>query len=373
MVHIMKMKNIFTIALAYLGVVVGAGFASGKEIEQYYVTFGSQGLWGTILSTLVYGLTGYIALQMGSYYKAQDHHSVLENISPPFISKVFDWILTVTLFLLGLTMIAGGGSNLNQQFGTATWIGSLGVAFAIIIAGYFDVERVTRLIGYLTPLIVVFFIIIPVYSYFTMDLSIAEADVLSDDLIQTLPNWVVSAFNHVSLNFMLVFSMATVMGGNEEDIRSASIGGGLGGSAIGLLQMLGYLAIFLRIEVAGGTAMPLLALAQDMHPLIGLFMAITVYIMIISTAIGMFYPLAQRIYNRVIPKEVFYDRKKFTRILIICVALGFLASFSGFEILVAYVYPVIGYSGFLLMGVLIFAWIRKFKELHKAGRRKTHP
>lgn len=368
----MKIKNILTIALAYLGVVVGAGFASGKEIEQYYVSFGSHGLWGAILSTFIYGLTGYIALQMGSYFKAQDHHSVLKNIAPPFISKLFDWILTLSLFLLGLTMIAGGGSNLNQQFGLATWIGSFMVAIAIILAGYFKVERVTQLIGYLTPLIVVFFIVIPIYSYFTMDLSIADAHVLSSNLIQTLPNWVVSAFNHVSLNFMLVFSMATVMGGNEEDIRAASIGGGMGGMWIGILQILGYLAIFLRIEVAGGTAMPLLALAQDIHPIVGLFMAVTIYIMIISTAIGMFYPLAQRIYNMITPKKSFYSREKFTRILIICVILGFLASFSGFETLVAYVYPAIGYSGFLLMGVLILAWIRKFKEFQKKPHKRHH-
>lgn len=366
----MKIKKSLTIALAYLGVIVGAGFASGKEIEQYYVSFGSQGLWGAVLSTFIYGLTGYIALQMGSFYKAQDHHSVLKNIAPSFISKLFDWILTLTLFLLGLTMIAGGGSNLNQQFGLATWVGSLLAAVIIILAGYFNVEKVTQLIGYLTPLIVVFFIIIPIYSYFTMDLSLAEVNLLSSDLVQTLPNWVVSAFNHVSLNFMLVFSMATVMGGNEEDIRTASIGGGMGGIWTGLLQLLGYLAIFLRIEVAGGTAMPLLALAQDMHPIVGLFMAVTIYIMIISTAIGMFYPLAQRIYNMITPKESFYSRKKFTYILIVCVLLGFLASFSGFEVLVAYVYPVIGYSGFILMGVLLFAWIRKFKDYHTKSENR---
>lgn len=116
--------------------------------------------------------------------------------------------------------------------------------------------------------------------------------------------------------------------------------------------------------------MPLLALAQDMHPIVGLFMAVTIYIMIISTAIGMFYPLAQRIYNMITPKESFYSRKKFTYILIVCVLLGFLASFSGFEVLVAYVYPVIGYSGFILMGVLLFAWIRNFKDYHTKSENR---
>ncbi len=365
-----KTHQILTIALAYLGTVVGAGFASGKEIEQYYVAFGINGFWGTLLSTLVYALTGYVALQLGSYYRALDHHDVLKNISAPWLSKTLDVISTLTLFALGFTMIAGGGSNLQQQFNISPWIGSLVIAIAILVAGYFDIDRVTQIIGYLTPFIVVFFLVTPFYSFFSSDLTLSQADQIAQQLPQALPHWTISAFNHVSLNFMLVFSMATVMGGNEEDIQVASLGGGLGGAWIGLLQLLGYLAIFLKVDIAGGTAMPLLALANDIHPLFGFLMSITIYVMILSTGIAMFFPLAQRLYNVFYGSRAFYDRKHFALILIFSVLAGFIFSFAGFESLVAYVYPLIGYSGFLLMFILIFAWLKRRSDISREQQNR---
>ena len=36
--------------MAFIGVVVGAGFASGQEAMQFFVAFGKWGLWGIALA-----------------------------------------------------------------------------------------------------------------------------------------------------------------------------------------------------------------------------------------------------------------------------------------------------------------------------------
>lgn len=40
-------KKTVTIALAFVGLLVGAGFASGQEVVQYFISFGTMGLWGS--------------------------------------------------------------------------------------------------------------------------------------------------------------------------------------------------------------------------------------------------------------------------------------------------------------------------------------
>lgn len=46
-------KRVFNIALAYVGVVIGAGLSSGQDLMQYFVGFGKQGIIGTIVLGIV--------------------------------------------------------------------------------------------------------------------------------------------------------------------------------------------------------------------------------------------------------------------------------------------------------------------------------
>ena len=42
-------KRILNIALAYVGVVIGAGLSSGQDLMQYFVSFGKLGIFGTVV------------------------------------------------------------------------------------------------------------------------------------------------------------------------------------------------------------------------------------------------------------------------------------------------------------------------------------
>lgn len=46
-------KRIFNIALAYVGVVIGAGLSSGQNLMQYFVGFGKWGIIGTIVLGII--------------------------------------------------------------------------------------------------------------------------------------------------------------------------------------------------------------------------------------------------------------------------------------------------------------------------------
>ena len=52
------MKKIFQIGSAFIGIIVGAGFASGQEILQYFTSFGHLGTVAAILATALFAYLG---------------------------------------------------------------------------------------------------------------------------------------------------------------------------------------------------------------------------------------------------------------------------------------------------------------------------
>lgn len=86
-------------------------------------------------------------------------------------------------------------------------------------------------------------------------------------------------------------------------------------------------------------------------------MAIIIFGMIYNTAIGMYYALAKRV-SRSKPEN-------FTRNMIILVGIGFVLSFAGFDTLVAYLYPFIGYCGFFVIALLIIQWAIRYRHIHR--------
>ena len=49
--------------------------------------------------------------------RTTSHKDVIYKISGRYLGVVVDYIIIFTLFGVGVVMIAGAGSNLNQQFG----------------------------------------------------------------------------------------------------------------------------------------------------------------------------------------------------------------------------------------------------------------
>lgn len=336
--------------MAFVGLIVGAGFASGQEMLQYFVAFGRWGIIGAVIAGVLMALTGMICLQLGSYFQAEEHRSVLEKVTLPWMSRILDVAVSVTLFSTGFVMFAGAGSNLEQEFGLPVWVGAVIMVVLVLLTGMLDVAKVSNVMGAATPIIIVFLGFACVYALTHSGQSLTELEPVAVELPTSLPNWFVSSMNYVGFCLMVAISMAVVMGGDNVDPRSSGIGGLAGGTIYGVLLTLCSVSLFFYLEQVKDADMPTLAIVQDIHPLLGRAMAIVIYIMIFNTAIGMFYALARRFAAN--------DQSKFRMWLFILVGVGFVLSFIGFKQLVAYVYPTLGYIGVALIVVLVIAWWR---------------
>ena len=178
----------------------------------------------------------------------------------------------------------------------------------------------------------------------------------------TLPNWWMAALNYTGLNVMCVVSMALVIGGNYLDTRAAGLGGFIGGMGYLVMLMLLATALMVKIDTVSGEDMPMLTLINDINPILGTIMALVVFGMIFATAMGMFYALGKRLSRG--------REDKYPIIFSVTCLVGFALSFVGFKTLVAYVYPVLGYIGILLIVVVAAAWLRGAQKLRKEGNRR---
>jgi uncharacterized membrane protein YkvI len=187
-----------------------------------------------------------------------------------------------------------------------------------------------------------------------MDLSITEADALAKEQASGASNWFVGALLYVSYNIAAGAALLIVMGGTVKDRKIAGTGGIFGGIMLGALIILIHIAMFVKIDVVSSVAMPTLELANQIHPAVGVLMAIALLGMMYNTAVGMFYAFTVRFIKP--------ESNSFKPAIVVTGLLGFGASLVGFTTLVGKVYSTMGYLGFALILAIVIAWARKGKR-----------
>lgn len=215
-------------------------------------------------------------------------------------------------------------------------------------------KKLLLFISSITPFLILLAVAITIFSLFTMNSSFAVLEPIAREQLSTTPHWLLSAINYVSLAIALGTSMALVMGGAEKDAKIAARGGLIGGIGFGVLILLSYLAIFAKVDIMGSSDLPMLALADNISPIVGIVMAIVIFAMIYNTAVSLLLSFSARFMKM--------GTKGFRIFVIISGVAAFLLSFLGLTALVNWFYPIVGYLGLLLLGVLVVADIRNTRK-----------
>lgn len=349
------MRQSFQIGGAFIGVIVGAGFASGQEVLQFFTSFGIYGIIGSLLAMALFAFLGMNLTQLGSQLQTKSHQHAIRHICGKYLGPVVDVAITFFLFGVTVVMFSGSGAIFEQQFGIPGSVGNVLMAVLTIATVMLSVNKVISLISAFTPVLLLVVIIITVYSLFNFDMTSAElaAATASAAGSQAAPHWLLGAALYVSYNLAAGAAMMTVMGGTVKDAKIAARGGIIGGVGLGILILLINVSMLTQLKEIAAVPMPMLVLANNISPLIGGLMSIILLGMIYNTAVGMLYAFTARIVKP--------DSKKFKVSVGAFGAVAFASSFVGFVTLVGTVYPVMGYLGFTLIAAIVIAWVRKRK------------
>ena len=344
-------KKYLSVAFAYVGVIVGAGLASGQDLLQYFLSFGAVGLIGIAALGVLNVIFGVVALQLGSYYRSGHHDEVFERITHPAVRRVIDVVLVFSGFAMGFVMLAGAGANLEQQFGLPAWAGSAVCAGLVILTAFLDFDRIMKVIGVFTPMIVIAIVILVIYSLVTPHPSVAELNATATKVTPALPNLWFSAINYFALCVVNGIGMAFVLGGSVLRIREARLAGRIGGAIIALVIGGDALALYLNMDRIWDVNVPALEIARMIHPAFAFVYTLIIFALIYNTVFSLFFATARR-----------FSGGSTTRMRIVLmgvVALGYAASLMGFKKLIGGMYPIIGWLGVALLVVLAAGWLRE--------------
>lgn len=322
------MKNSLKIASVFIGTFVGAGFASGQEIMQYFVVYGKWGIAGAVVAGLLFGLfcytTLYNVLNMGAdaYVAETNRNGILKFIYYAFMIMIF------------CTMVTASGEMLKETAGLPKIWGVLGMVFLCAFVMYFGCDGVVKLNALLTPIIIVGVLAICGVNILTNTVgTMAGVDVAGSSVI------------YVSYNVITLASVSAGLGKlvkNKKTVMLASLLSG--GGVLVLILCMFYILYGMSVT----SEIPVLEALSKWY--MWIYVPVLVSAMV-TTAVGNGYGIVAN------------SKWKMGSILLLSI-IAFAFSFFRFSFVVKYIYAIFGYVGIYAMldNLKIYVKLRKKKK-----------
>ena len=334
------------VGTVYIGTVVGAGFASGQEILQFFGYFGLWGIAGLALATFLFGFFGTKVMLIAYRIGARSYKQVIDAVGGRWLGPLINFVITFFLFGILVAMVAGTGAVFNQEFG---WPLSVGLAIMAGLAGITVISGLSRVIdaiSFVVPFLITAVLGIGFYILFSVPFDLTWSSPAS----ATLPRWYLSGLAYVSYNLILAVPLLVPMGTLTEP-QSLKKGAFFGALGLGASALVILLTILAGAPEVTGFEIPMLVVAGRVSPMIRLIYTFVLVAEVYTTAISSLYGFVSRL--------VSIDGPWFKPFTIFVVTGSFFAGQLGFSQIVATVYPAIGIAGFVLLAALVYNTYRK--------------
>ena len=324
------------IAATYIGTVVGAGFASGREVYQFFTLYGGRGTLGVILATLLLGTVGTKIFMLGVKLKPKSYRDLLELLLGKTFAPIADLILFLFFTTLIGVMLAGCGS-IFETVGFGYWPG-------VVISGLFTV---LTLFKGLNGIISVNLIVVPLMLVGSIGISIYAIPnrCVGPIAIGNGLNWMLAAFQYSAYNLILALPVLLSLAQRYPFPRSLKLGSWGGSLGLGLMSGFIHWSILSHLPHLQHSALPMVELAK----LMGTW-AFWGYIMVlwgemITTLLANTYGVAQRL--------MVLTGWPFRWWALISVVVGSFIAQLGFVNLIARFYPLYGFLSLILLFFIV--------------------
>ncbi len=353
--------RVLAVAAIYIGTVIGAGFASGREIWQFFSQYGTAGTWGLLYSTLLLAVLGPKVMEWGRRIAAPSYQDFLHSLAGNLVGRGGDLVLTVfLLFLLGV-MLAGAGAIAVQLGGRWEW-GCWGTAILAVIVLSRRLEGIKGVNLVFIPLLFAAGVILNLKAAPSSSGTVLSA-------IQAVPvvtappaakgYWLLAAWQYSAYNLVLALPVLVTLHRLDGEAGVLRWGGVLGGISLGVLAFL-----FHRVMAAAGGGMgelPLFILTAGWGGWWRYGYALVLWGELFSTLIAHGYGLATRIGPA--------DNRRFTLRVAGLMVLAVIIGQIGFSRLIRVLYPFFGMVSFILLLPLLLKPLPAPRGSGDTGRR----
>lgn len=335
-----EISKTFQVAAVFIGTIVGAGLASGKEITQFFTSYGYKSFIGIILTGAFYiymcSIIGRLSIKynLNSYWEvitlvnSKNTRSSLGNI----VGKITSSITTLYILSSASIILAGSGSLFHQYFGIPKLAGTLIMALLAVIILWKETEGLIGINTIIVPsLIIVIVTILILYLLFYKDL-------ISLSYLQSLPakksNWLISCILYSGYNILCCTGVIVPLSREIKNTKTVILGIILGSLGLTVLCIFINLMLMLNQPYIYNYEIPLLYIANRFGSAIQIMLLVIIWLEMFSTEVSDIYSISkslQQSFNISFKKNIF---------IILAIALPI--SQIGFTNLISILYPLFG-------------------------------
>lgn len=344
-----RLVMVIKLAGAFCAFLIGAGFATGQEIMQYFTNYGLERAIGVLLINCVLGSwTCTAVMNIGNEKQDVRGLECYNNLCGKYVGTLLSWFVPIFMFLTLVQMLSGFGSTFHQIFGGAEWVGSLILTAIVTIIVMLGLAKVIDTLGFIGPCIIVVTMImaISVIVKNGVDFALWDSYINENNVMTAAGSWVGAGISYALWNIVMCLPFLSVMGSKARNKTEVATGVITGNVLFSLGAACLILAEASQIEVISDIAVPALAMAQALSPVLGVIYSVILALAIFTTAVPLMWSVGSRIAEE--------KTMKFNVICIIIAILGFCGSYLPFELLVNIITPTVGYVG--ILGWIFIIW-----------------
>ena len=351
----MKKINVFGLAFGFMGGFLGAGFVSGRELWQFFGTFGGSGIIGAAIAAALLGTFAYMTERLARHLGTDEPREITVAFKNEASKKIFSFLEILFVFCIYVVMIAGAGSLFEQIFGIPPIISSIIFAAVVSAVVALGVKWLVRVFSVTVPLLVGVSLIISVITFIKGGVGSInlEATPVTNTLVS---NPVISAFVFVSYNFFAAVSIIASLGKRTKRVKHIK-GGILLGTVFLFTIAASIILSMLMTPNAAEKEIPMLVVAQKLGNVFYYGFAVLISVGMFGSSTVSEFAICSYFKSR------FGSTKKVTLLTVfIASALAVAGSTLGFSTLINTVYPAFGYLGMFALVMLTVNFIKLKKK-----------
>lgn len=357
-------KRLFLPGIILQSVLIGGGYATGREIVEYGGKFGASGWISGLFIFVGFSLVAFLSMEASRYWQVYDYKSLLKKLigNAWFAYEIVYLLLAVLIIAV---MASAAGEILNQTLNFNKWVGVVLITVLVGFLNYKGEETIAKLetIGSVALFIAYF-----VFTYYVFSSKGSE-------VIKTFRDWNTSYMPEPAGFGLLIWTGILYVGYNLavypsafftfRDLhsrRDSIIAAIVSGLLMTLPWFLTYFAImaYYPDKDVLDASVPWLVMLEEFNPILIAVFGVVVGWTLIETATGMIHAFISRIETEADQKGK--PLKKITKAYISLAALiaSLILSQVGIIDLVAKGYTVMAYAMIAVYAVPLVIFSGKF-------------
>ena len=323
-----------------MGTLVGAGFASGREIYLFFNQYGHFGLIGITISSIITCLIIYTVLDIVLKGKIEHYGELLEKLNPKHkkINILFHYIVDSFMLISFFIMTAGFSAYMKQNYTIPTYISSTIFIILCYLVFQKNLQGMMKINSYLVPFLLCCIIFLGIKNIpYLIETKMAI------EVPTKQAGFFISSMLYASYNSIVLIPILVSMKQYNKNKKNNLIIAILSGITMLILSFCIYGLLLKGQFFIKDLELPLLQITLEYGKIFYYIYSFVIIFSIFTSAIATGYSFLENVSK---------NPKSYQKNLILISIIAIFVSNIGFSNLVQTLYPIFGILGILQIFLL---------------------